>query len=52
VTLNKVFDKETVADVQFVELYLSSVILGKAFVECFLGGKAAVSGSEDTITRC
>jgi hypothetical protein len=32
----KVFDKDIVANIQFTETYLSSVILGKAFVECFL----------------
>jgi hypothetical protein len=36
VTLCKVvLDKEVVADVQFVELSLPSVTLGKAFAECF-----------------
>jgi hypothetical protein len=33
----KVLDKEIVADVQFTEPYLPSVILDKAFAECFTG---------------
>jgi hypothetical protein len=33
----KVLGKEAVADVQFVERSLPSVILGKVFAECFLG---------------
>jgi hypothetical protein len=33
---HKVFGKEVVADVQFIELSLPSVIVGKAFTECFL----------------
>jgi hypothetical protein len=30
-----VLDKEVVADVLFIELFLPSVILGKYFAECF-----------------
>ena len=34
-TLDKVFGKEVVADVQFAEHALSSVTLSNAFAECF-----------------
>jgi hypothetical protein len=32
----KVLDKKTVVDVQFTEIYLPRVTLGKQFAECFL----------------
>jgi hypothetical protein len=35
--LKKVLDKEVIVDVQFAELSLPSVTLGKTFAECFLG---------------
>jgi hypothetical protein len=33
----KVLGKKAVADVQFTETFLPSVILGKGFTECFSG---------------
>jgi hypothetical protein len=35
--LGKVLGKEVVADVQFAEISLPSVTLGKTFTECFTG---------------